>query len=201
MKFNFKTLFLAAAAAFALTGCDDDTELPLYRDPILYQEFESGADEDLLNATNTPGWTTYLQAGTKQWTIQRYGDNGYAEFNPYQSGNASNIGWLITPAIVLDENNDKTLAFDSSQAYTTSADNKLEVFISTDFDGTNVAAATWNPVTFTAPAIGGKNFTFVASGKISLSAYSGNVYVGFKVTGGTGSAIDGSYQLDNVVVY
>ncbi|MFP9115009.1 choice-of-anchor J domain-containing protein [Flavobacterium sp. RHBU_3] len=201
MKFNFKTLFLAAAAAFVLTGCDEDTELPIYRNPIVYQTFESGEDNETLSTVNTPGWTTFLQAGTKQWTIQRYSDNGYAEFNPYQSGNASNIGWLISPAIALTENNDKTLTFESSQAYTTSADNKLEVFISTDFDGTNVTAATWTPVTFTAPEIAGVNFDFVPSGKISLSAYSGNVYVGFKVTGGTASAVDGSYQIDNVVVY
>jgi hypothetical protein len=198
MKISFKNFFFAAIAATALVSCDDDTELPLYRDPVLYEKFEIGDDNTPFQAE---GWTTFLQAGTAAWTIQRYSDNGYAEFNPYGSGNAVNIGWLISPAIVLGDSNSKTLTFEASQAFTSNANNKLEAFISSDYTG-DVAAATWTPITFRGPRIAGVNFAFAASGKISLAPYSGTIHVAFKVTGsGTDQALDGSYQIDNVVVY
>ncbi|WP_116790244.1 choice-of-anchor J domain-containing protein [Flavobacterium psychrotrophum] len=198
MKIFFKNFFFAALATTALVSCDDDTELPTYREPVMYEKFEIGDDNTPFQAE---GWSTFLQAGTAAWTIQRYSNNGYAEFNPYGSNNPVNIGWLISPAIELGETNNKTLTFEASQAFTSNANNKLEVFISSDYNG-DVATATWTPVTFKAPKIAGVNFAFVASGKISLVPYKGNVRVAFKVTGsGTDQALDGSYQIDNVVVY
>lgn len=202
MKRYFKTLLFAALVAAPLASCDDDTDLPVYKEPFFYEKFEEGEDNTPLTELVAPGWKTYVQAGSAIWTIQRYSDNGYAEFNPYGSGNASNIGWLVSPAIELSQNNNNILEFQSSQAFTSNAENKLEVFVSTNYDGTNVAAAEWTPVTFRAPRIGGTNFAFTRSGEIKLSQFSGTAHIAFKVTGsGTNTALDGSYQIDNVVVY
>jgi len=201
MKNNLKTLLFAALLALSATGCsgDDEQKLPYYAPLIVSEDFEVGADESLLV---TEGWTNYAVTGTAKWKIQRYSDNGYAEFNPYQSGNAVNVGLLISPAVTLEAGNSNKLLFQSAQSYVTSAANKLEVLISTDFDGTNVAAATWTPLQATLPAIGSVNFAFVKSGLIDLSAYSGTVHIGFKVTGsGTDAALDGAYQIDNVIIY
>jgi hypothetical protein len=201
MKIYFKTLFLAAMAAFLTVGCvdDDDTELPPYSPLLLSEKFEVGLDNTLLV---TEGWTNFAEVGTTTWKIQRYSDNGYAEFNTYQSGNVSNVGWLVSPGVVVETNNTRKLIFQAAQAYVTSAQNKLEVFISTDFDGTNVAAATWNPVEATLPDQTSEFFEFINSGDIDLSAYSGTIHVAFKVTGsGTNTQLDGQYQIDNVIVY
>lgn len=201
MKINFKNLFFAALAATALTGCvsDDDTVLPPYEPILLSQQFEGFADNTLLEL---PGWLNYAETGSSKWRIQVYSSNGYAEYSSYNSGDAVNVGWLISPAFTLEENNANKLRFQVSQSYVTSTANKLEVFISTDFDGTNVGTATWQPLSANIPGTSATYFEFQNSGDINLSAYSGNAYLAFKVTGsGTNTSLDGSYQIDNVTVY
>lgn len=201
MKIFFKTTIVATLAAFSLTGCvgDDDTVLPPYEPILLSQQFEGFADNTLLEL---PGWINYAEAGSAQWRIQVYSSNGYAEFNPYGSGDASNVGWLVSPEFTLEEGNANKLRFQVSQSYVSSTANKLEVFISTNFDGTNVAAATWTPLTADIPGTDATYFEFQSSGDVDLSGFSGAVHLAFKVTGsGTNTALDGAYQIDNVTVY
>lgn len=201
MKNIFKALLLTALIAPLAVSCvqDDDTELPPYVALLLSEDFNIGADNTILE---TAGWLNYAETGTAKWKIQQYSSNGYAEFTSYQSGDATNVGWLISPAFTLAEANDKTLVFEVSQSYVTSTANKLEVLISTDFDGTNVTGATWTPLSANLPGTSATYFEFQDSGAIDLSAYSGNVHVAFKVTGsGTNTALDGSYQIDNVNIY
>jgi Domain of unknown function (DUF5017) len=198
MKY-FKTLILAALIAPLFTGCvsDDDTELPPHVQPLLNEGFSVGEDNTVLV---TEGWTNYAQTGTAVWKIQIYSGNGYAEFNPYGSGNATNVGWLVSPGVTLEAGNDKILRFDAAQAFVTSAANTLEVFVSTDFSG-DVTAATWIPVTAALPNNQTEYYEFIPSGNIDLSAYSGTLHVAFKVTGsGTNTSLDGLYQIDNVIV-
>lgn len=201
MKNIFKALLLSALIAPVAVSCvqDDDTTLPPYTALLLSEDFNIGDDNTLLE---TAGWLNYAETGSALWKIQRYSGNGYAEFTSYQSGDATNVGWLVSPEFTLEEANDKTLVFEVSQSYVTSTANKLEVFISTDFDGTNVTGATWTPLSANIPGTSATYFEFQDSGEIDLSAYSGNVHLGFKVTGsGTNTALDGSYQIDNVNIY
>lgn len=199
MKIFFKTLVLAALTAPFFTGCvgDEDTDLPPRNPPLLYEKFDVGADNTVLA---TEGWTNFAQAGTALWKIQIYGGNGYAEFNAYGSGNASNIGWLVSPGVTLTPGHDKILKFEAAQAFISSAANTLEVFVSTDFNG-DVTTATWIPVTAALPGSQTEYYEFIPSGDIDLSAYTGTLHVAFKVTGsGTNQALDGLYQIDNVIV-
>jgi hypothetical protein len=201
MKNNFKTLFYAAVTAIMAVSCvgDDDTVLPPYQPLLLSEDFNVGEDNTLLV---TEGWINYAQTGVSLWKTQIYSGDGYAEFNPYQSGNAVNIGWLISPEVTLEEGNNRKLIFSSSQSYVTTTANKIEAFITTDFDEASPGAATWSRLQFTAPPIPSANFAYVKSGDISLSAYSGNIRIGFKVTGsGTDANLDGAYQVDNVIIY
>lgn len=198
---KLKSILFLAIATGILTSCvnDDDTSLPNYEQLKYSQDFNEGADNTTLV---TPGWVNFAQEGTAVWKIQQYSGNGYAEFSSFQSGNATNVAWLISPAIALEENNSNTLRFQVAQSYVTSAANKLEVFVSEDFDGTDVAGATWTAVNANTPGISATYFEFMDSGEISLSGFSGNVHIGYKVTGsGTNTALDGSYQIDNVRVY
>lgn len=201
MKNIFKSLLLAAIIAPMAVSCvqDDDTVLPPYTPLLLAEDFNKGADNSLLDI---PGWLNFASEGTALWKIQRYSGNGYAEFTTYQSGEASNVGWLVSPEVTLEEGNTKTLVFEVSQSYVSSAANKLEVFISTNFDGTNVAGATWVPLSANIPGTNATYFEFQDSGEIDLSAYNGPAHIAFKVTGsGTNTALDGSYQIDNVNIY
>lgn len=206
MKNIFKAFILSALIAPVVISCDDDniiplgdTQLPAYTPVKVAETFSKGADNTLLDIA---GWTNFNQTGTKKWMIQVYSGNGYAEFNPYGSNEAENVGWLVTPALDLNDGKNHNLTFRSSQSYVSSSSNKLEVLISTNYNGTDVAAATWTPLNATLPTTSSTYFAFIESGTVNLSAYTGaTVHIAFKVTGsGTNTALDGAYQIDNVIV-
>jgi len=200
MKINkLTTLLFASLSIGILSSCvnDDDTVLPEYKALILGENFSEGADNTLLEIE---GWTNYAETGTVRWTNQTYSGNGYAEFTSYQSGQSSNIGWLISPAINLDAQEGEKLVFQAAQAYVDTAGNTLEVLISTNYDGENVTAASWQTLNATLPTIASTRFAFINSGTIDLSRLSGTAHIAFRVKG-NGTTLDGTYQIDNVRVF
>ncbi|MEL1245106.1 choice-of-anchor J domain-containing protein [Flavobacterium sp. DGU11] len=197
---NIKTILFGAFAALLATGCvsDDDFHTPPLDEVIFSQNFDEAVDNTPLDIT---GWTNFASQGTTKWTEQVFSGNGYAEFSTFNSGNPVNVGWLISPAINID-GSAKKLTFVAAQHHLDSPANKLEVLVSTNFDGTDVAAATWTPVTATLPTQANDWYEFVSSGQVNLSAFSGNVYIAFRVTGsGTDTTLDGAYQIDNVKLF
>ena len=199
---NIKSLLLGAITLVALTGCvnDDDYETPDFTPLVFGEDFESGTDGSILDL---PGWTNFSQAGTKKWLIGEYQDDKYAEFTSYQSGEVSNIAWLVSPAINMDAQEGEKLIFLSNQSYVSNASNSLEVFVSTDYDGTDVLAATWIQLdNAILPTVSSPYFEYIKSGEIDLSGYTGTLHVAFKVTGsGTNTALDGGYQIDDVRIF
>ncbi len=153
-------------------------------DPIFGEDFQT-----VTNNTNLDidGWINYAEAGSKVWIERVYQRNGYAEFNPFRSGDASNIAWLITPGINLDEHEGEVLSFQTQHAYPDEGHDPLEVLISTDFNGEEggIESATWAPLSFKVSYLENFSswFTFTDSGEIDLSAYSGTAYIAFKYTG------------------
>jgi len=199
MKRIIKTLILGTLTAVMATGCvnDDDFNLAPFDEPAWAESFDEAVDNTPLDIT---GWTNFAQTGTTKWTEQVFDGNGYAEFSTFNSGNAVNVGWLITPPLTIDGTS-KTLIFQAAQHHLDSPQNTLQVYVSSNYNGTDVAAATWTPLTATLPTQANDWYEFVSSGPIDLSAYSGNVYIGFKVTGsGTDQTLDGAYQIDNVKI-
>ena len=204
MKLQIQTLrILGLVALISFAGCspEDDIKNPNLQPVLFSEDFAVGAvDNTVLDVV---GWENIAEAGSAKWKEQVYSGNAYAEFSSFQSGNASNIGWLISPKINMDENEGEVLQFQSSQAYVSSSSNSLEVLISTNYDGTNLTTANWTPVTgATLPGTSATYFEFMKSGEIDLSAYTGNINIAFKVKGsGTNTALDGSYQIDDVKIY
>lgn len=205
MKTNkFKAILFCASIAALFCGCtkDDDFEIQEFTPMVFAEDFNGGTVLDN-TVLDTPGWTNYAEAGTVKWKEQVYSHNAYAEFSSFQSGELSNIGWLISPPINMDAHEGEKLVFQTAQAYVSSGANSLEVLVSTDFDGTNVTAANWQPVEATLPLTSSPYFAFLNSGEVDLSSYTGNLYLAFKVKGsGTNTALDGSYQVDNIrIIY
>ncbi len=200
MKTNKLMLIIGMMAVLNLSGCSPESDIknPDFNPLILSQDFSSntvdGADLALTN------WTNFAETGTVKWKQGVYYSDKYAEFSGYQSGEASNIGWLISPAIDATANPDLKLAFQTAQAYVSSSANSLELLVSTDFDGTNVTAATWETKAFTlAPLDYDTNFDFFNSGIVDLSGYTGTIHIAFKVkSSGTNTSLDGTYEIDNV---
>ena len=201
MKMNkIKLLMLSVFTAAIFTGCvddDTDTRLPDYTPVVFGEDFETNAVDNEILAID--GWLNYAQDGTAVWKWQYFGQNNYAEFSSFLSGNLVNTAWLITPAITLSETENQKLLFQVSQSYVSDPANSLEALISSDFDGTNVEAASWQSLPALIPGTSATYFAFQSAGEIDLSAFDGPVYIAFKVKGsGTNTGLDGSYQIDNV---
>jgi hypothetical protein len=168
--------------------------------PLFIEDFQSASDGTNLNI---PGWTNFAESGNKFWKEEAFDNSGYAEFSAYGSGNALNIVWLISPAINISMANLKVLRFKVAQHHldVDSPDNSLQVLISTDFDGSNVLSATWNPVDANLPTTATEWYEWLDS-VVDISSVSGQLYVAFKFKGsGTNTALDGAFEVDDVKIY
>ena len=195
--------FLVIAGLTTLTNCtsDNDVENARVKTTLFVENFTDNSDGTILNTT---GWTNFAQVGTKKFTEEVYSGNGYAEFTSYGSGQASNISWLISPGFDMNKQDGEKLVFQAAHAYLTSADNSLELMVSTDYDGNiaNFNQSNWLSLPVTTPTPSNDFFEYVNSGEVDLSKYNGTLYFAFKVKGsGTNTALDATYQIDNIRLY
>lgn len=142
------------------------------------------------------GWNNVLVKGERLWRGKTYQGNTYIQATAYQDMASEMETWLITPGI--ENIGSKTLSFESAMAYY--EHNGLTVMISTDYDGSNFATATWTDLNPTLATSDNSNFEFVPSGNIDLSAYSGVGYIAFRYIGSGPSGNTTTWIVDNVVV-
>ena len=124
--------FLVIAGLTILSSCssDNDVENAKVKTTLFKENFTDNTDGTSLNTT---GWTNYAQVGTKKFTEEIYSGNGYAEFTSYQSGQASNIAWLISPGFDMNKQDGEKLVFQAAHAYLTTTENSLESFFKVVF--------------------------------------------------------------------
>lgn len=169
--------------------------------PFFSEDFETVINKSNLSI---PGWANIVQKGALFWKGTVYSGNGYAEFNISGAKVISNVAWLISPKIDMDKHTNEVLTFRAAQHHldVDSPLNSLEVYVSTNFDGLNVATATWIPVLAKLPKQATPWYQFIGSGAIDLSSYKGKINIAFKYTGsGKNLALDGAFQVDNVQVF
>lgn len=141
------------------------------------------------------GWKNYAEKGTRLWQGKVFQGNGYAQATAFGSTDTENVSWLITPAI--------NLAVPQSISFETALQvwkhNGLEVLISTNFDGTNVASATWTSLSAVLAGSATGDNIWVPSGSLDLSGYSGTAHIAFKYNGDKTTNTT-SYRIDNVLL-
>lgn len=169
--------------------------------PFFAQDFKTVVDR---SNVNLPGWANIIQSGSITWRGGFSAGNGYAEF--YFSGTRvlNNVAWLISPKIDMDLQTKEVLTFRSAQHHldVDSPLNTLEVYVSTNFNGLNVSAATWTRLDVKIPTQATPWYQFVGSGAVDLSAYTGKINIAFKYVGsGRNLALDGSFLLDDVQIF
>ena len=169
-------------------------------------DFEKVLDETFDNVVDNSnfdyaGWVNYAEVGGELWTEQFYSGNGYVEFSGFRTGDDVNIGWLVTPAFDLTGVNSAYINFKLAQHHLDDEENNtLEVFVSTDFDGSDVLAANWDKINVTVPGEDVSWYAFQDVGLVDVSSYSGNLYVAFKYIGsGNDTSLDGGYFVDDVL--
>lgn len=169
--------------------------------PFFSENFQTVTNNSNLSL---PGWTNIVQNGKLFWEGSVTSGNGAAKYAISGTKVVSNVGWLISPTINMDEHKNEILTFRSAQddLDVDSPLNSLEILVSTDFDGLNVDKANWTNLKAKFPIQATPSNEFIGSGAIDLSNYSGNIRLAFKYTGsGTNLALDGSFQIDDVQIY
>jgi hypothetical protein len=206
MESNYFLQIVNCTVFLLITSCapEEDIKNPDFNPLWFSEDFSKGAVDNTI--LNLEGWRNIAEVGTVQWKTQIFSSNPYAEFSAFQPDPLKrepvNIGWLISPPINMDVVEGETLLFQASQSFVSSAANSLEVFIATDYNGTNLATANWQPIAANLPTTSSPYFEFVKSGEIDLSSFTGNINLAFKVKGsGTNTALDGSYQVDAIRIY
>jgi hypothetical protein len=192
---------IVSILGFSSCAPEKDIKNPDFNPLLFSEDFSSNTvDGDNINLVN---WKNFAETGTVKWKQGVFYSDKYAEFSGYQSGETSNIGWLISPSINMDTHENEKIVFQIAQAYVSSSANSLTLWVSTDFDGTNVTAANWEQKSFTLPPLNtATNFDFFDSGVVDLSEYTGNVHIAFKVkSSGTNTSLDGTYEIDNVRIF
>jgi len=169
--------------------------------PFFAEDFQSVKNN--VNFT-LPGWSNIVEKATKLWKSMVYGGNGYAEFNTTSTTAAENIAWLVSPKINLTGYKNAVLSFRSAQhdLKVDSPLNTLEVYVSTNFDGSNITKAKWTKLTAKFPSLSTPTRQFVSSGGIDLSSYSGNIHIAFKYIGsGKDKTLNGAFMVDDVKIF
>ncbi|MNQ45659.1 hypothetical protein D3C85_594460 [compost metagenome] len=151
-----------------------------------------------------PGWSNIVEKASKLWKSMVYGGNGYAEFNTTSTTAAENIAWLVSPKINMTGYKNAVLSFRSAQhdLKMDSPLNALEVYVSTNFDGSNVTKANWKKLEAKFPSLSTLPRAFISSGAIDLSAYSGNIHIAFKYIGsGKDKTLNGAFMVDDIKIF
>lgn len=178
------------------TLCDGNIVIPPTGDPL------TSLNEDFSSVTtnvdiNFSGWTNYYVDGGRKWRGKIFESEAYAQATAYSTGSpVENMeAWLITPPLNMDVITNMSL--NTSNAFW--MHNGLSIWISTDYDGTNVTSATWQELDCTIAGQSAGNYNWVPSGDINLSAYNGTAYIGFKYVGNSTSQTT-NYQIDDIVI-
>lgn len=169
--------------------------------PFFAEDFQSVKNN--VNFT-LPGWSNIVEKASKLWKSMLYAGNGYAEFNTTSTTAAENVAWLVTPKINLNGYKNAVLSFRSAQhdLKVDSPLNTLEVYISTDFNGSSVTKTKWTKLQANLPSLSTPTRQFISSGGIDLSAYSGNIHIAFKYIGsGKDKTLNGAFMVDDVKIF
>ncbi|WP_433834680.1 DUF5689 domain-containing protein [Flavobacterium anhuiense] len=169
--------------------------------PFFSEDFQSVKNN--VNFT-LPGWSNIVEKATKLWKSMVYSGNGYAEFNTTSTTAAENVAWLVSPKINVTGYRNAVLSFRSAQhdLKMDSPLNTLEVYVSTNFDGANVATARWAKLEAKVPTLSTPSREFISSGGIDLSAYSGNINIAFKYIGsGKDKTLNGAFMVDDIKIF
>jgi len=143
------------------------------------------------------GWVNFAEEGNlaNSWYVNDFDGNSYAEVTAYQSPDASNISWLITPGIEIS--NTASISFLLAQHHYDHAG--LSVLISNNFTG-DPTTASWETVDCNLPTDNDDWYFFIPSGPIMLDDYfaGGTAHIAFKYEGSS-SGDDTSFLLDDVI--
>lgn len=140
---------------------------------------------------------TFDVSGDQAWGVDGYGSDEYAKMSGYAGGAQENEDWLVSPEIDLTEYETAYILLRQAVNYLDDWAN-IQVMVSSDFDGTDVTAASWTELTINDKPSGG-NWDFVESEELDLASYVGNtIHVAFRYRSTTSGAA--TWEIDWMTV-
>ena len=159
----------------------------------IFEDFSTTSDNVDISLA---GWYNINVAGNRVWRGEAFQTEKFAQATAFSSGLPLMETWLITPEFDLTEID--TLSFISAFAFF--EHNGLSVWISTDFNGSNMATANWTQLSCTLAVQADGDYTWVPSGNVSLNSLSGSAHVGFKYVG-DGTTNTTNWRIDDVSIH
>jgi len=146
-------------------------------------------------------WSSFSTVGSRNWLVKDLTGNKIAEASILGTGDSSNEMWMVTPQI--QSAGSDILSFDS--ALQNWNHNGLSVWVSTNFNGSNIGTANWVQLTANIATNGTGNNVFVGSGSVALASvlgagYTGTYYIGFKYNASGPGGQTTTYKVDNVSI-
>ena len=137
--------------------------------------------------------------GGRIWLAKVFSGNAYAQATGYNSGLTKMVTWLISNPVTISAQ--KILTFQTAKAYWahTGSNRPMDVLFSTDYNGNNLATASWTNLTATLAGKNDPDHTFIDSGNINLPVQSGKSgVIAFRFTGSNTEST--TYRIDNIKV-
>lgn len=137
--------------------------------------------QDFNGSTKIPeGWSIYKLKGDKDWYVRDFNGNNYATVSGYK-GTAPFDAWLVSPGLDMAKAQEKVLSFETQVNGYGATTSDFKVYALNNPDPAKATVKTELTVALpTAPASGYSSW--VSSGEIDMSAFSGVVYIGFDYT-------------------
>lgn len=164
--------------------------------------FEMPFETVALGKFEKKGWHNFIEKGSVYWEV--YEDaNALGQslrIGAYRSGDKTSVCWLVTPRFDLTVLTLPQLAFRTSTAF---ADKSvLEVFYSTNFDGTQtgIKKAKWMALKATLASDKEDDLLWIDSKGIALPQHA-EVAIAFRYTGAGKSNSDGTFELDDIRIF
>lgn len=157
----------------------------------------AGLDENFDASTSLPtGWKAVKLEGNKAWYVATFSGNNYASMTGYK-GTAPFDSWLVSPAVDLSKVSAKNLSFRSQVNGYGSTTSTIEVFVLSSDDPATATKTKLSASWPTPPASGYSSW--LGSGTIDLSSFSGTVYIGFRYAA-TEDSNYATWCVDNVCI-
>jgi hypothetical protein len=198
---NDMQLFIRDINEVQLTGerCDP---LPELCPPVVSVQQDFGT---LVNNVDVSleCWINQPQVGSRYWRGTSSSGNMCAQATAFQSTNATDITWLISPQVTFTPG--MSLSFRSQRGFGQAGHDPFGLFISTNYDLSNLATANWAPLTSSYATPATADQVWVNSGAVDLGSalppgYSGSFVVGFRYTGSGTTGQTTNFRIDDVVI-
>ena len=144
-------------------------------------------------------WKQWQESGTQNWEVYRDESSlgQSVRIGSYRSGDDKTISWLLSPRFDLGILSNFELSFRSSVSFGDAS--KLEVFYSTDWDGTlsTLEKANWEPLPAQLANRNSDPDVWIDSGNFAIPK-APTFYLAFVYSGSGKTTSDGTYEIDDI---